>query len=127
MIRRPPRSTLFPYTTLFRSSITAPVGGATVTGTVLVTASATDNVGVTSLQFQLDGTNAGSALTTAPYTYSWNTTQATNSGHTLTAQARDAAGNVRTSAGVSVTVANSTSSATQDFQNRCNAAGVVLC
>src|SRR2546425_4534229 len=25
MIRRPPRSTLFPYTTLFRSSVTAPV------------------------------------------------------------------------------------------------------
>src|SRR3712207_8188502 len=26
MIRRPPRSTLFPYTTLFRSSSTTPVG-----------------------------------------------------------------------------------------------------
>src|SRR3712207_7694925 len=34
MIRRPPRSTLFPYTTLFRSKLTAPVllqiGGRTV-------------------------------------------------------------------------------------------------
>src|SRR3712207_8199811 len=27
MIRRPPRSTLFPYTTLFRSAAIAPVGG----------------------------------------------------------------------------------------------------
>src|SRR5688572_30993378 len=27
MIRRPPRSTLFPYTTLFRSGLTAPAGG----------------------------------------------------------------------------------------------------
>src|SRR5687767_15436359 len=27
MIRRPPRSTLFPYTTLFRSSAAGPVGG----------------------------------------------------------------------------------------------------
>src|SRR3712207_7172947 len=27
MIRRPPRSTLFPYTTLFRSRIRAPSGG----------------------------------------------------------------------------------------------------
>src|SRR3712207_8432760 len=26
MIRRPPRSTLFPYTTLFRSRVTAPLG-----------------------------------------------------------------------------------------------------
>src|SRR2546428_9058087 len=28
MIRRPPRSTLFPYTTLFRSNVHAPVGKA---------------------------------------------------------------------------------------------------
>src|SRR5258706_8828362 len=28
MIRRPPRSTLFPYTTLFRSSINLPANGA---------------------------------------------------------------------------------------------------
>src|SRR5438132_8797440 len=27
MIRRPPRSTLFPYTTLFRSHTTRPIGG----------------------------------------------------------------------------------------------------
>src|SRR5256885_12657717 len=27
MIRRPPRSTLFPYTTLFRSSVALPLGG----------------------------------------------------------------------------------------------------
>src|SRR5690349_24253211 len=27
MIRRPPRSTLFPYTTLFRSEVGAPYGG----------------------------------------------------------------------------------------------------
>src|SRR2546429_7091825 len=27
MIRRPPRSTLFPYTTLFRSNIGLPIGG----------------------------------------------------------------------------------------------------
>src|SRR5438876_7870576 len=30
MIRRPPRSTLFPYTTLFRSAITAPLSGPTL-------------------------------------------------------------------------------------------------
>src|SRR2546423_2348994 len=35
MIRRPPRSTLFPYTTLFRSSVAAAAGSGTrpVTGT----------------------------------------------------------------------------------------------
>src|SRR5688572_31583174 len=36
MIRRPPRSTLFPYTTLFRSaSCAASVGGAPVTAAVV--------------------------------------------------------------------------------------------
>src|SRR5258705_1303138 len=33
MIRRPPRSTLFPYTTLFRSSLAARVGGTEPSGT----------------------------------------------------------------------------------------------
>src|SRR2546426_9117760 len=36
MIRRPPRSTLFPYTTLFRS------GAATVTGTATINAGTVD-------------------------------------------------------------------------------------
>src|SRR2546422_5414179 len=31
MIRRPPRSTLFPYTTLFRSVLSAPSGGGKTT------------------------------------------------------------------------------------------------
>src|SRR2546430_4125158 len=32
MIRRPPRSTLFPYTTLFRSTVNGTAGGRTRTG-----------------------------------------------------------------------------------------------
>src|SRR3712207_7021360 len=34
MIRRPPRSTLFPYTTLFRSTATDEKGSARLTGTI---------------------------------------------------------------------------------------------
>src|SRR5690349_23812330 len=35
MLRRPPRSTLFPYTTLFRSQVSCPAGNETrLTGTV---------------------------------------------------------------------------------------------
>src|SRR5438309_7128495 len=34
MLRRPPRSTLFPYTTLFRSDVTLQVGAQTETVTV---------------------------------------------------------------------------------------------
>ncbi len=40
-------------------SLTAPGNGATVSGTVTVTANATDSVGVTGVQFQLDGSQPG--------------------------------------------------------------------
>ena len=85
-------------------ALTAPVGGATVTGTVTVSASASDNVGVTGVQFKLDGANLGAEDATAPYTIAWNTATATPGTHTLTAVAKDAAGNTTTSAPVTVTV-----------------------
>src|SRR5207244_4247751 len=95
-----------PDTTPPTVSITAPVAGATISGTVTVSASATDNVGVVGVQFKLDGRNLGAEVTAAPYAISWNTTGATNGSHTLTAIARDAAGNTATSSAVSVTVDN---------------------
>ena len=89
-------------------SITAPADGATVSGSaVTLSATAADNVGVAGVQFKLDGTtNLGAEDTTFPYSVAWNSTTATNGLHTLTAVARDAAGNTTTSAGVSVTVNN---------------------
>ncbi len=87
-------------------SITAPAGGATVQGPIDVTASAADNVGVSGVQFKLDGANLGSEDTSAPYAVAWNTATATNGAHTLSAVARDAAGNTRTATTVSVTVSN---------------------
>src|SRR5206468_12056976 len=68
--------------------------------------SAADNVGVAGVQFQLDGVNLGTEVTTAPYSVSWTTTATTNATHALTAVARDAAGNRTTSTAVNVTVAN---------------------
>jgi hypothetical protein len=85
-------------------SISAPAEGSTVSGTVTVSASAADNVGVVSVQFQLDGANLGAEDTAAPYTVAWNTTAVPNGAHTLTAVARDAAGNSTTSAGIRVIV-----------------------
>src|SRR5439155_7479002 len=82
-------------------SITAPAAGAKVVGTVTVSASATDNVGVVGVQFKLDGANLGTEVTVAPYSVSWNTATAAGA-HTLTAVARDAAGNATTSPAVSV-------------------------
>jgi hypothetical protein len=93
-------------------SLSAPAAGASVSGTATVSASASDNVGVTSVQFTLNGVNLGSPDTTAPYGISWNTTGAANGTHTLRAVARDAAGNVTTSAARSVTVSNQSADAT---------------
>src|SRR5436190_1071820 len=86
-------------------SITAPAAG-NVSGTINVTATATDNIGVTGVQFLLDGANLGAEDVSSPYSISWNTVTATNGNHTLTARARDAAGNTTTSAAVAVTVDN---------------------
>ena len=88
-------------------SLTGPAAGAQVSGTVSVSADAADNVGVTGVQFRLDGTSLGAEDTVAPFTINWNTTTATNGQHTLTAVARDAAGNTTTSAARTVTVSNS--------------------
>ena len=93
-------------------SITAPANGATVSGSaVTISANASDNVGVTSVQFKLDGGILGSALTKSPYTLSWSTTGAANGTHTLSATASDAAGNQAT-ASISVTVNNATAAPT---------------
>ena len=95
-----------PDTTPPTVSITSPASGATVSGTITVTATASDNQGVAGVQFQLDGVNGGAEDTTTPYSVSWDTTTASGGTHTLTAVARDAAGNQTTSAPVTVTVSN---------------------
>ena len=86
--------------------MTAPADGSTATGTVTVSANASDNVGVVGVQFLLDGAALGTEDTTAPYSISWNSTTASNGPHTLSARARDAAGNQTTSAVVNVTASN---------------------
>jgi hypothetical protein len=92
-------------------SITAPAAG-NVTGTINVTANAADNIGVSGVQFKLNGVNLGAEDVAVPYSVSWNTLTSTNGSYTLTAVARDAAGNTTTSAGVIVTVNNDTQAPT---------------
>src|SRR5258705_182340 len=87
-------------------TITSPGSGATVSGATSATASTSDNVGVVGVQFRLDGSNLGAEDTTAPYSVSWNTTTTGNGSHTLSAVARDAAGNVSPVSAVTVTVNN---------------------
>ncbi len=85
-------------------SVTTPVNGATISGTVPITSTATDNVGVIGVQFKLDGNNLQAEDTSAPFSIDWNTTTVTKGLHTVTAVARDAAGWTTTSTPVTVTV-----------------------
>jgi len=87
-------------------SLTAPAGGATVSGSISVTATASDTVGVVGVQFKVDGVNTGTEDTSSPYSRTWSSTTVSNGTHSLTAVARDAAGNTTTSAARTVTVSN---------------------
>jgi hypothetical protein len=91
------------------TAVTSPAAGATVSGTLNVTATASDNVGVTRVEILVDG-GIAATLTSSPYTFSWNTTALSNGSHTLQSRAYDAAGNPGQSALVSVTVNNGTPS-----------------
>ena len=86
-------------------SITSPAANATVGGTVTISINATDNVGVSGARF-FAGTAQIGLATKAPFSLEWDTTTVADGSVALTAQVTDAAGNVSTSAGVTVTVNN---------------------
>ncbi len=92
-------------TTPPKVSISSPLSGATVLGTVSVLGTASDNVAVTKVELYVDGGLYASGTATA-FAFAWISTAAANGSHTLTAKAYDAAGNVG-SASVAVTVKNS--------------------
>jgi hypothetical protein len=67
--------------------------GNTISGTITITANATDNVGVAGVQMKLDGASLGGYITTAPYSLSWNSTAISNGCHVISVVAQDGAGN----------------------------------
>jgi YD repeat-containing protein len=87
-------------------SVTAPLAAATVSGSVTMSAIASDNVGVVDVQFKVDGGNVGTPDVGPSYDRQWDTTGYSDGSHTVTATARDAAGNSTVSTGVIVTVNN---------------------
>ncbi|HKR81609.1 MAG TPA: Ig-like domain-containing protein [Candidatus Saccharimonadales bacterium] len=93
-------------------SLTTPTNGSTVSGTVNAAATATDNVGVTKVEFYVNGALAATD-TSGPYTYAWNTTAVANGANTVSAKAYDAAGNIASSDVAQVTVNNTTPGDTQ--------------
>jgi hypothetical protein len=75
----PPQSDTTPPTV----SIASPASGATVTNTVSVSANATDDVGVASVQFLLDGSPLGAPVINTPYSVAWDTATAISGSHVL--------------------------------------------
>ena len=95
-----------PDTTPPSVSLTAPGGGATLSGTVTLAATAGDASGIAGVQFLLDGNPVGSEDTSSPYGLAWDSSTVADGPHALAARARDGAGNTATSPATAVTVAN---------------------
>ena len=85
-------------------AITSPGPGATVSGSITVSASASDNTGVARVEFWLDG-QLRATDTSVPYAISWDSASASDGTHSWSALAYDAAAN-SASASVSFTIAN---------------------
>ena len=95
-------------------ALAAPASGATVSGKFILAATASDaGTGVTRVQFFVDGAMVGDD-TTAPFTFSWDSTPVSNGAHAFSAKAFDGAGNSATSASVTATVSNSGTPASAD-------------
>ena len=90
-------------------SLTAPANGASVTGTVTLSASASDDVGIDHVDFLVDGQTVGSDTAT-PSSFAWNSQTVADGAHSVAARAVDSSGNATTSSAASVTVTNSPAS-----------------
>ena len=88
-------------------AVTSPADGSTVSATTTVTASAADAASVASVRVLVDGALVGSDTNGADgWLVAWDTTAGANGARSITAVARDAVGNERTSAAVGVLVVN---------------------
>lgn len=102
-------------------NLTAPANGATVQGNVTFSATASDPTvagqttsGMAGVQFRLSGNNIGNEDTSSPYSISFNTATLTNGNYTLTARARDNAGNTTISSSRTITINNPTTFIDED-------------
>ena len=86
-------------------SIASPDEGSTVSSSITVRVSATDNVGVERVELYIDGALFGTS-TTEPHNFYWNTNDLTEGYYELSAIAYDTSGNIGHSNSVTVYVHN---------------------
>ena len=89
-------------------AVTSPLVGTIVSGTIPVSASPLNGADLVGVQFQVDGASLDQGDTSAPYSFSWDTTTVSDGSHTVAAIGQDSAGNATTSGPVTVVVANHT-------------------
>jgi peptidoglycan/xylan/chitin deacetylase (PgdA/CDA1 family) len=94
-------------------SLTSPTAGATVSGFVPISATATDNIGIDHVDYLIDG-NVANTRTTPPFTYNWNSRTVANGFHNVAVRAVDLAGNSTTTNTISVFVSNQTNNLLQN-------------
>jgi len=87
-------------------SISSPANGATVSGTITVSGTASDPVGLSSVQLQIDGGAFSPASGTTNWSFSFDTSSLSNAAHSLTARASDSSG-LSASSSITVNVSNS--------------------
>jgi hypothetical protein len=80
------------------------LNGSTVSKTIDVVASASDESGISKVEFYIDGKLAAT-VSCEPYVYRWNTRSVKNGWHTLTVKAYDKNGNTA-DASIKVYVSN---------------------
>jgi poly(hydroxyalkanoate) depolymerase family esterase len=93
--------------------LTAPAAGATVSGSVTLAATASDNTGVSRVDFLIDGAQVASDAA-APYELTRSSATVADGAHTVTARAVDASGTTATSART-ITTSNGTTGTTVSF------------
>ena len=90
-------------------SLWSPAAPTILRGVVHLTATAVDDEDVVGVQFRLNDRTLGDVTRESPvtkFTLAWDSRDAANGVYTLTAIARDAAGNTTESAGIQVTIRN---------------------
>lgn len=98
-------------------NLTAPSQGGTVSGTVLVTAAASDDKGVVQVEFLVDGARIGlDTQSSDGWSASWNAAAAADGQHTITAKATDTAGKTASDA-ITVIVKNADAAPTVQITN----------
>lgn len=89
-------------------SLTNPADNSSVSGTVTLTANASDDIGVTSVEFSVDGLLLGVDTDGSDgWSFAWETTSATEGAHSVSAIATDSIGQTGTDS-ISVIVDNQT-------------------